>query len=82
MDEDVFNSIKVRLTNEKETAERLVKTARLKRNDFDEAYNLGREAAYEMALVIIENEYNQAKSKDSVKYDFTQATRVKRTEKN
>lgn len=82
MDEDVFNSIKVRLTNEKETAERLVKTARLKRNDFDEAYNLGREAAYEMALIIIENEYNQAKSKNSVKYDFTQATRVKRTEKN
>lgn len=35
-----------------------------------------------MALVIIENEINQMRSKDFIRYDFTQATRVKLTEKN
>lgn len=79
---ELVNSVKVRLLEEKESSGRLTKMARSKKKTFDEAYNLGREAAYEMALTIIENEFNRIKAKDSIRYDFTQATRVKRVEKN
>jgi len=82
MNYELVDFIKIRLSEEKETSEKLAKVAKVKKKDFDEAYNLGREAAYEMALVIIENEINQMRSKDFIRYDFTQATRVKLTEKN